>query len=754
MTSTFIDDSMEYEYETMAEANQPSSKTNSSSIPIVETISDDDSSYIEVEVTDDEDSIGDAPQLPPRQPMRKPKTEDSSSVDPFANIVTPMKESTEDSSPKVSDPFSNISPPATTAPPPAAAPPAPPAEFEVPSTPSKQRAKNSAGLSELSKQLRILQAKNESQAVDINRLERQLRILADLQGINVADLRKALEDACASEAFGELQHRVAKLRHELEAATLAKQGELRKDMAAPKIANLELRVAELDELGYKQKDEIHHLYEQLRFEREKSTRLESENELLKREMEEMRKKLQQEMAKANRLQNEFQERMARFQQDQARKMKEELEQHRSRLNSMEVQGKAKSVSNLASTPKASPEMLAEYERMAKMLREREEELRIAQAKLNAEEIKYVQRLKDAEERARKAEMDLKVEVDKMKLMMQELEDADGQSGLRLAQYKARFAVQDERIEDLEQQLESLYTAFTLLKKEFDSENVTRAAMMSNLKDADEEIARQANNMEKQKSQRGRQFPPTPTRQASNASASFYGSSDSVQSVPRVIATPQTLAMTPATPYTPTSGRGYDTHSSTSTREDFDSLPAGYASARPYQPTPERTPSTWDLLLPKDGRSSSKGLQPRLGERLISGPLIVESKGMLRKWKTKPSTVYLRGDHYQWQIGEKRSFPLQFGVSKVEFHPNHPLSFVVYLNPHDTMAPVVKAACTDERDYHRWMSALTTATTGEDFASGAGGNGASNVARRSSSMMVDHQEDADLQRIIELSKHDV
>jgi len=114
--------------------------------------------------------------------------------------------------------------------------------------PSKQRAKaaNSAGLSELSKQLRILQAKNESQNVEINRLERQLRILADLQGISVGDLRRALEDACASEAFGELQNHVSKLKYELEAAILAKQKELRQDAAAPNIANLELRVGELE----------------------------------------------------------------------------------------------------------------------------------------------------------------------------------------------------------------------------------------------------------------------------------------------------------------------------------------------------------------------------------------------------------------------------------------------------------------------------------------------------------------------------
>jgi hypothetical protein len=116
-----------------------------------------------------------------------------------------------------------------------------PSPPDIAISPSKRRAKaaGSAGLSELSKQLRILQAKNEGQSVEINRLERQLRILAELQGISVADLRKALEDACADEAFGELQHRVAKLRAELEAATLAKQKELQggRDASAPHIAN-------------------------------------------------------------------------------------------------------------------------------------------------------------------------------------------------------------------------------------------------------------------------------------------------------------------------------------------------------------------------------------------------------------------------------------------------------------------------------------------------------------------------------------
>ena len=184
-------------------------------------------------------------------------------------------------------------------------------------SPSKRRAKaaSSAGLSELSKQLRILQAKNESQAVDINRLERQLRILAELQGISVADLRKALEDACADEAFGELQHRVAKLRAELEASQLAKRAEFSKDAAGKEIANLELRVGELEEVEEKHQKEIHHLYEQLRHERERATRLEAERDQHKKDAEEYLDKLNKERARAAQLEATFQNQMQKHMEE-------------------------------------------------------------------------------------------------------------------------------------------------------------------------------------------------------------------------------------------------------------------------------------------------------------------------------------------------------------------------------------------------------------------------------------------------------
>merc|ERR1719428_1358839 len=135
-------------------------------------------------------------------------------------------------------------------------------------------------------------------------------------------------------------------------------------------------------------------------------------------------------------------------------------------------------------------MAAEYEKMVQLLKKKDKELRKARDKLRAEELRRAEAIKEVKDAARQAEIDMKVEADKMALTVKELEDADGQNGLRLAQFKARFAVQDERIVDMGQQLDSLYTAFDILKEDFDSEDERREAMSRNLKNADAEIARQ------------------------------------------------------------------------------------------------------------------------------------------------------------------------------------------------------------------------------------------------------------------------
>lgn len=544
-----------------------------------------------------------------------------------------------------------------------------------PQSASKRRARaaGSAGLSELSKQLRIFQAKNEAQAVDINRLERQLRILADLQGINVADLRKALEDACADEAFGEMQSRVAKLKYELEAATLAKQGELRKDMAAPEIANLQLRVGELEEVEEKQEREIHHLYEQLRHERARATRLESECDQYRKDTIEYAERLKSEAAKVAQLEADFQEKLRKLQEEYARKMKEGLmlDQGGDKLSSV------------------SPEMAADYERLLQSMKEKDEALRQARAALLAEQEKTRQMMKDLSNQTRQTQVDSQIDNENMLLLIKQLQDADSQNELRLAQYKTRFAVQDERIKDMGQQLESLYVAFGLLKEEHDSEHITHAAVRSSLGEADAAIARQMECKQKKNLQREMTKRNSPTQNPANLKVNT----------------------------TPESHRSHETAST----EPL--TPTARAVGSPIVPffrekmSDAKTPTTWQLLFPKEQAASPETYYSEVPDEngvLISGMLIVKSKSMVRKWKAKSAKLSLSGDHYRWDLGEGKSFALQFGIAKVEYYPNHPLSFVVHTNPSDPRYPVIRAAATCEEDYHRWMSALTAATSGGEY----------------------------------------
>jgi hypothetical protein len=547
---------------------------------------------------------------------------------------------------------------------------------------SKRRGKaaGSAGLSELSKQLRIFQAKNEGQAVDINRLERQLRILADLQGINVADLRSALEAACANEAFGEMQHRVAKLRAELEAATLAKQAELRKDMAAPEIANLQLRIGELEEVEEKQEREIHHLYEQLRHERARATRLESECDQLRKDANDYHERLKLEAARAAQLEANFQDKLRKMQEEQANKLHQGIQ-------SNDQSGSFSSV---------SPEITADYERLLKSMKEKDDALRQARAELKAEQEKSMQRMKDLDHQAHRNQVDTKVDHEQMLLLIKQLQEADSQNELRLAQYKSRFALQDERITDMGQQLESLYAAFGLIKEEQDAEKQKRASLQTSLEEADSKFAHHMDDKQKKKHQgRVQQQRSTPTRTPTNKP-------------------PPSLHVS-TTPNTPTTqGTAIEEYTPPTARAIGNPFP----STNTDRSREARTPTTWQLIFPKEHQSRISQTyfseEPDVKGTLIAGTLIVKSKSMVRKWKSKNARLYLSGDHYQWDLGEGKSFALQFGISRVEFNPNHPLSFVVYTNPSDQASPVVHAATSSETDYYHWMSALTKATTGAEY----------------------------------------
>lgn len=554
------------------------------------------------------------------------------------------------------------------------------------------------------------------------------------------------------------------------------------------IANVivELRVGELEEMDEKNQREIHHLFEELRHERARATRLEAEGAQHKQDAQDYLERLNKEIAKSNRLEATFQEQLNKHQLEQARKMQEMAKvakdaeerairnrsqqdaqgdkDNKNGVNSLDALGKsamddAKTQnSNIARS--ISPEMAAEYERMVKLLQEKTDALRAAEERFMAEQEKWMKQLRERDGQLREAEMNTQVEKDKMDLTIKELKDADSQSELRLAQFKARFNVQDERITDMEQQLSSLYTAFGLIKEERDADDLKRAALECNLNEADEEMARQVESVEKKRNQSQRNLmngTPDPWRSfASNPSVTTPNSGNG--GVPRTIQTPTSVASTP--------GMFSPTATAQVVETPTASLAAASVTAQPYVPTPQSTPGTWQLLFPEPGTTNTRSFpspSSTAGRNglLIKGVLLVKSKSMMRKWKPKFCKLYLQRNHYQWDM-EGKSYTLGCGISKVEFYPNHPLAFTVYTNPFDDMAPVVHAAASNEDDYHRWMSALTKATTGGDYdvpALDGGPRRPEATAHRSfscgesvvSGLSAEEQEAADLERALRLSQ---
>jgi len=140
------------------------------------------------------------------------------------------------------------------------------------------------GLSELSKQLRFLQAKNQFQGSTIDRLERQLKIMSDLKGVSVAELKGSLANACQSEAYAELLSQVSSLQDQLVHAKessitpVSNQMEFEKEAANKTIAALELRVGELEEVEENLRIEMKRLYQKSENQTSKTTRLESTTE--------------------------------------------------------------------------------------------------------------------------------------------------------------------------------------------------------------------------------------------------------------------------------------------------------------------------------------------------------------------------------------------------------------------------------------------------------------------------------------------
>jgi hypothetical protein len=144
------------------------------------------------------------------------------------------------------------------------------------------------GLSELSKQLRVLQAKNQHLQAEMERSQRQLNIMSESKGVSVGDLLTSLENACAKEAHAELQSQVSSLEAQLDALRMSAKANspsrggadartvaLQRESLQQQIAALQLQVGEYEEIEAKLKTEMKSLYAQVQTHQTKALTLEA-----------------------------------------------------------------------------------------------------------------------------------------------------------------------------------------------------------------------------------------------------------------------------------------------------------------------------------------------------------------------------------------------------------------------------------------------------------------------------------------------
>jgi len=171
-----------------------------------------------------------------------------------------------------------------------------------------------SGMSELAKQLRHLQAKNEHQDAEIDRLERKLRIMSEMgkarsgagAGASASEIRVQLEKACQQEAHNELLNQVQSLQAQLEAALMKNSGDSTAAAANNgnnttnnnkdkdnEISNLQLRIGELEELEESLRLEMNELYSKLQDKSFESKTLQIANSDKDLEMGKLRNKIEQ-----------------------------------------------------------------------------------------------------------------------------------------------------------------------------------------------------------------------------------------------------------------------------------------------------------------------------------------------------------------------------------------------------------------------------------------------------------------------------
>lgn len=298
-----------------------------------------------------------------------------------------------------------------------------------------------SGLSELSKQLRLLHQTNHSQAAEIDKLKRKLNVLSDLKGVDVKDLKSALKTACDGEAHNELRMEVETLKAQLD---LARSNTNRFTPESDAMANLELRVGELEEVEESLRAKVSSLYDSLREQTARATEFESLSTTREHQ-------IQQYKLKYEALQNDL-----KREHDAVIKFCHDDFESKELFKAQEEE-KVTDLSNCVFVLKTENEAAkASIDHLENQLSEKETQL-----KVNA-----------GEQQSLKAQ----------------LKSTEEEAMLRKKQFECRVAIQDERIDDLEQQLSSLVVAFNLERDERTVERKVLAELTQRLVVADTEVA--------------------------------------------------------------------------------------------------------------------------------------------------------------------------------------------------------------------------------------------------------------------------
>ena len=591
---------------------------------------------------------------------------------------------------------------------------------------TQQQTATMSHLSELSIQLRKLQSENNAQSSEIDRLERQIRILSETKGISLNELRGALKTACEGEAHEELRAIVGKLEATLQgmeasgggrnprrggfgnfgkgglaeeenhvAAAARTQEQFNQEAAARARTTLELRVGELEELETTLRAELATLYQHVEKVTARNTFLETQNLQQKAQLAEW-------------------ERRWRLKEEEEIKKGSVVPVHMPTSPTGGVSCGSYNYAEFATNKDAASEPPAPL------------------IMLHNEPQSHL----DNEQRVLAAETALAGEKQQRAILQSQMASAQKSYELKIDQYQHRMQFQAGQLTDLEQQLSSLYAAFGIVQNERIEERDQKEEWKKNLLESDTVLAKEAYEKEQQQMNNvaiggvatnnvaGGTVPEVQYGQYGGrmthkqSSRSFLGRSKSASvSSPGYPGSRRSLQSSPAPPmYTPPPAPTSLTAVKPSV--DHTTIVKGYLwlLLDKNQGAPESTPTA--------ASSHSSPFSPRkLLMKSKSNSKNTPSSSASPKYKKQMCVLHGANGLYQLRYGDSFLGPvagvLEFittGVSSTEHTPrsyNRNHGFEIMINAQDKDAPSLCCAAENDEDFMMWMMALMGVMDGSD-----------------------------------------